>query len=106
MNTSTVSRPVSVGEYLIMNCTVTGVPLPYVQWWRNVSSVNDSSETIEQFINNASIGTSSLIIDSISPEDITTYYCRASFLDISLDRSVALILGKLQYFTRGCISML
>ena len=106
MNTSTVSKTVKIGQYFAINCTVTGKPLPYVQWWYNVSSVNDSSKTVQQFINNASIGTTSLVIDSISQEDITTYYCKASFLDISHDRFVTLVLGKLSHYHSVCILML
>jgi hypothetical protein len=89
VNTSTVVRTVRIGDRFQSNCTISGEPSPFVQWWRN-STINGSNEAYQEFIGNASITTATLAFDSIMSEDITEFFCSVWYLDVSRNIYVTL----------------
>ena len=86
-------REVKPGKFVVVNCSVTGQPVPNVQWSR-LTDDNSSNPSL----GNASLGWSLLELHSFQADDAGQYVCSASYLDFHTNWTISIKLvddGKL-----------
>ncbi|KAI0226560.1 hypothetical protein LSAT2_022943 [Lamellibrachia satsuma] len=76
---------VKPGKSVVVNCSVTGQPVPNVQWSRLID--DDSSNPS---LGNASVGWSLLELHSFQADDAGQYVCSASYLDFHTNWTISI----------------